>query len=107
MSGVIIESEGSMPDIQKQKEIKKASIERMKSLNFGDPVTNICAGDGNPMRLTWFVRYSRSSHTAECTDKKGRFDVIGADVIYPGHLPYEECQELFRPVWEAEYGEHQ
>lgn len=91
--------------ISKRKEIRDATRERMKSIQFGDPVTNICAGDSNPIRLSYFVRYNIPSHTVECTDKKDNFYKMDADVIYPGHLPYAECRELFQPVWEAEYGE--
>ena len=88
----------------------------MKELSFGDPVTNICAGDINPRRHSYFVEHVKKScktvggfpyteHLAKCTDRKGKFWQTEIDVIYPGHLDYEECQRLFAPVWEAQYGD--
>lgn len=87
---------------------------RIKEIQFGDPVTNICAGHPS-MRHCWFVEYkvktyrskfgiSHNDYYARCTDKKGKFWDIGIEVIYPGHLDEEKCSELFRPVWEEKYG---
>lgn len=85
-------------------EIKEQSKQRMKRLKFGDPVTNICAGENNPLRLCLFVRYKARGHTAECTDGRGRFVDFDADVILAGHLKMDEAISLFEPVWEARYG---
>ena len=92
-----------MGTLEKRAEIRKLSKQRMKTLMFADAVTNICAGENNPTRLCFFIRYKPSAHTAECTDKKGWFGDIGADVIYGGHLSVSESKELFAPVWESEY----
>ena len=85
------------------------SIERIKGLNFGDPVTNICAGENNPMRLGRFVEYKIKSrknragivhreHLARITYGNGKFANIGPIVIYPGHLSYKECEDMFDPI---------
>lgn len=96
--------------------LHEESVARMKSLNFGDPVTNVCAGDKNPMLHSFFVAYkvesrtnrygvTHRSHWAKCTDKKGSFWNIGIDVIHPGHLSSEDRTRLFAPVWQAIYGD--
>lgn len=96
-------------------QILNDSIERVKGIQFGDPITNICAGDGNPQRLAFFVKYTVKQHKnrfgfvhryhfVRCTDNKGKFWNTGIQVIYPGHLPYDECKALFEPVWQAQYG---
>ena len=72
-------------------------------VKFGDPITNVCAGDTNPHRHSYFVR--RKKNTIECTDKKGRFWETYSEVIFPGHLDYAKCQELFEPMWQMKYGE--
>ena len=72
------------------------------TFTFGDPVTNICAGDGNPMRHAYFVK--RSGGLIEVTDKKGYFSKIGKEVIYPGHISLEEAQRLFAPIWQKKFG---
>lgn len=95
--------------------IREESIARMKALAFGDPVTNICAGDRNPQLHSYFVgcvvdsrknRYGlvHKSHWAKCTDKKGKFWKTCIDVIHPGHLDAETRERLFAPVWQANYG---
>jgi hypothetical protein len=71
-------------------------------MKFGEPVTNICAGDGNPLRHAYFVR--RKGKNIECTDKKGRFWLTDAEVVYPGHLNREYCDVLWQPIWERRYG---
>ena len=104
-----------MSNMQARAEIKAASIERMKSLSFGDPVTNICAGENNPRRHSFFVAYKVNSrknrwgithreHSVNCTDKKGKFWDACVDTTHPGHLDAETCARLFEPVWQAEYG---
>lgn len=91
------------------------SIKRMRQLSFGDPVTNICAGKDNPLRLGQFVEYITKSrrnrfgivHTdrfARIRCSNGKFVDTGIDVIYPGHLSESECAELFAPVWQAKFG---
>lgn len=95
--------------------ISDESKKRMKTLSFGDKATNICAGEGNPMRHCTFVEYKKKSttnkwkikhteHLARLTDGKGHFGDYEIDVIYPGHLDSEECKKLFDPVWESQYG---
>ena len=101
--------------IRDRKRIKQESIERVKTLSTGDKVTNICAGDRNPMLHCFFVEYkikSRKSkfhvvhreHLARCTDKKGKFWNIDIDVIHPGWIDETERKTLFDPVWAARYG---
>jgi hypothetical protein len=90
-----------MGDIQAKLKINKEAKKRLRLLSFGDAITNICAGDKNPHRHCYFVR--RKKDTAECTDKKGKFWETFNDVIYPGHLEKNECERLFKPVWDAEY----
>jgi len=95
--------------------IHEASIERMKALLPGDPVTNICAGENNPHLHSFFVSYfvkvyknkagiKHRSHWAKCVDKKGKSGNFGIDVIYAGHLDFETRNKLFSPVWESRYG---
>lgn len=95
-------------------EIRNQSLARVKSLKFGDPVTNICAGEENPKRLAWFVdlEVKRSKnrfgidhreYLALCTDSKGKFWHACIEVIYPGHLNPQESRELFLPVHAALY----
>lgn len=84
--------------------IKADSKKRVKKLYFGNKITNICAGDKNPMRLGFFVRYKSHNHLAEITDGCGKFGDYDADVIYPGHIEPDECKKLFEPVWEARFG---
>jgi hypothetical protein len=102
--------------LQKRKQIQDESIVRVKSIGFGDPVTNICAGESNPIRHCLFVAYEPKSrrngygivhtdHYARRTDGKGEFWSVGVEVLYPGHLDAEKCRELFAPVWDAEYGQ--
>lgn len=90
-------------------------IDRIKALSYGDPVTNVCAGESNPHRLGVFVKmktYSRKSrygftHTERfvvCTDGKGNFWETSPEVVFPGHLDKEESRRLWKPIWEAEYG---
>lgn len=96
--------------------IHEDSIARMKALSFGDPVTNVCAGDRNPQMHAYFVAYkvtahknkfglTHRSHLAKCTDKKGKFWDTYIDVIHPGHLDAETRTRLFAPVWQAQYGD--
>ena len=81
--------------------VKNETKARIKPLVFGDPVTNVCAGEGNPYRQGYFVRTGKDC--VECTDKKGGFWWVGTEVIFAGHLEYEECEKLFKPIWEANY----
>ena len=94
--------------------ISEESKVRVKGLNFGDPITNICAGEGNPRRHAYFVEYEmnlrknrfgiiHTDYLVKCTDRKGNFWCTDINVIYGGHLPSSECELLFRPVWRANY----
>lgn len=89
------------------------SKRRVGALHFGDPVTNICAGD--QCRNMYFVELVTKSHKnragirhnsyfARCRDSSGRFHNTDIKVIYPGHLSESECKKLFEPVWEMEHG---
>jgi len=84
-------------------DIHKASKVRVKQIKFGEPVTNICAGEGNPMRHCYFVEYIRNNgqHLAKCTDKKGKFWGIDFNAIHKLHLSADKCKELWEPVWQA------
>ena len=95
-------------------EIRAESKIRMSKLKKGDQVTNICAGDKNPRRLSCFVSYIEKSrknkygvimteHHAKCQNSTGESWLTDIDVIYPGSLSMEECEKLFSPVWNAIY----
>lgn len=71
-------------------------------LQFGDPVTNVCAGESNPHRHGFFVR--RCNKLIEITDKRGSFWKTDHEVIFPGHLDIAKCEELFAPIWEKRFG---
>jgi hypothetical protein len=92
-----------MGNMEARIRINREARKRVKLLVFGDAVTNICAGEKNPHRHSYFVR--RKKDTVECTDKKGNFWETFNDVIYPEHLEHDKCEELFQPVWEAQYGQ--
>jgi hypothetical protein len=70
-------------------------------MKFGEPITNICAGFDNPRRHSYFVS---SKKYIKCTDKKGKFWETDKKVIVSGHISYEECEELYAPIWEEEFG---
>ena len=93
-----------MGNLEARVEIKAETKKRVKKLYFGNKITNICAGDKNPLRVGLFVRYKANNHLVEMTDGRGEFGNICADVIYPGHIEFGECKRLFEPVWRAEYG---
>jgi len=103
-----------MGDLQARADIRSASKVRVKAMDFGEPVTNVCAGDGNPRRFSYFVEYNVKSHKrggikhneyyANCTDRKGNFWNADIDVIYSGHLDADKCKELFEPVWQSQFG---
>lgn len=84
-------------------------------MEFGEPVTNVCAGDGNPTRQGYFVSLDVKSrkngsgithreYTARLTDKKGKFWNVGIKVIFPGHLSDEESRDIYAPIHGAEFG---
>lgn len=83
-------------------EMMKQARDRVKAISFGDPITNVCAGDKNPTKRAFFVSASRGE--VECTDKNGKFWDVCIEVIYPGHLPDDECDRIFAPIHEAIYG---
>lgn len=82
--------------------IKVAALTRLRAVAFGEPVTNVCAGEGNPWRHAFFVRVQGDN--VELTDGKGKFGKFGCEVIYPGCLPPDECKRLFEPFWQAQFG---
>lgn len=82
--------------------IKRESCKRMRNFRFGEPVTNACAGEGNPLRHAFFVKLKVDN--VQVTDKKDRFANIGCEVIYPGHLESDEAKRLFEPYWQAQFG---
>lgn len=85
--------------------IKKQSTRRAQAMKFAEPITNICASKDGAHWL--FVKYNKGSHTVWCTDGHGKFHETAADVIHPGHLNPDECSKLFKPVWEATYGQNE
>jgi len=84
-------------------EVKKEAMKRMKTLSFGDAVTNVCAEERNLQRLGYFVEHKRNSSNVKCTDKKGKFWEGVIQVTFKGHLGREECESLFKPIWEANF----
>ena len=74
-------------------------------MKFGDKVTNIAAGSGNPQLHTYYVK--RLIGLIEVTDKKGRFWKISDEIVFPGHLDESECKRLFAPIWEARFGNNE
>lgn len=91
-----------MSDHEARTRIKLESLERVRKLAFGEPVTNVCAGDGNPLRHGYFVRVLAAQ--VEVTDKCGTFSKFGCEVIYPGHLTLDEAAKLYEPFWQAQFG---
>lgn len=91
-----------MADLNARIAIRQEAKKRVSKLEFGDAITNICAGRDNPHRHSYFVQ--RKKDSVKCTDKKGRFWETAIDVIYSGHLEYGTCEALFEPVWQANYG---
>ena len=87
-----------------RKEMMDEARRRVKSLSFGDIVTNVCAGPSNPIKRGIFVR--RSGDWVECTDGTGRFWTIGVEVVFPGHLSDTESDRLFDPIHAALYGRY-
>ena len=94
--------------------MNEATKKRIKGLSFGDPVTNVCAGDGNPHRLSAFVKIKTTRHKrcgithteklVVCTDGKGKFWDTKPEVMFSGHLDIDESKRLYKPIWEAEFG---
>ena len=99
-------------------EIRLESEKRMIELKKGDEVTNICTGESNPMHHCYFVAYllkpyknkygiPMCDHFAQCRKYiNGKYHVSKFDIniIHKGHLSQEECDKLFDPVWQANYG---
>ena len=94
--------------------VKNEAQERVKSMEFGDPVTNVCAGPGNPRRHAYFCQLvtktrknrfglNHTEHFVKCTDRKGKFWNTDIEVIFAGHIEYAECEKLFAPIWSAHY----
>ena len=51
----------------------------------------------------FFVR--KKGGSVELTNKMGDFWDTSINVVYPGILPYDECEKLFAPLWKADFGE--
>lgn len=83
-------------------EIFKEAKKRVRKLKFGEPVSNVCA-PSNPRFHSYFVRPAQKGRYAQCTDGKGQFWETGSRMIYSGHLTREQANELFTPIWEAEF----
>ncbi len=92
--------------------IMEESKRRIAAMEFGQPVTNVCAGDGNPHWHAYFVAGKTNArknrfgvvhrdYLVRCTDKKGKFWDTGIEVVYPGHLSREECERIFAPIHAA------
>ena len=90
-------------DLLERKRIAEESRARVSKLSFGDPVTNICAGEGNPHRHSVFVNKTSCGRYVRCTDKKGHFWQTGIEVIHPGWLDSDTCAQLYAPVWESNF----
>jgi hypothetical protein len=84
----------------------QTSLERLSALERGQTITNVCAGEKNPHRLSYFValvedRYKNkygivhTSHLVKCTDGHRKFWKTGIDFIYPGHIDYQESCKIF------------
>ena len=93
--------------------IHEAAKERMGQLRAGVPVTNICAGEKNPQRHAYFLRYEviahqnkhgivHTDHWARC-GSGGKSWRTGIEVIHFGHLDADECARLFALVWQERY----
>lgn len=98
-----------MDKIGARQEMMRQAWLRVSAMEFGDPVTNICAGDNSPRRHAYFVnvktkatknRYGvvHRERWAKCTDKKGAFWDTGIEAVYPGHLSTEIANRLFEQV---------
>jgi len=95
-------------------EMMEQAKARAIKFEFGQPVTNVCAG--HPERkhayFCQLVTKSRKSraglvhrtYLVKCTDRKGKFFDVGVEVVFAGHLTDDQCKELFSPIWEALYG---
>ena len=86
-------------------EMYQQALKRVRAIEFGEPVTNICASERNPQRLAYFVSLD-AKRLAKCTDRKGKFWQTGIEVVYPGHLDYAECNRLFDPVHAVLFERH-
>lgn len=91
-----------MTDIAARRKILDESRKRVRALVFGEPVTNVCAGEINPWRHSYFVKCKGDN--VQLTDRRGKFGNFGCEVIYAGHLSSEECMDRFEPFWQAQFG---
>lgn len=80
------------------------SKKRMKSLNSGDPITNIGAFKPE-MRHCYFVRYLVKNELVVCTGNKGIEWYIDPDFIFPRHLSDATCRLLLQKVTGVSGGE--
>jgi hypothetical protein len=102
-----------MGNLEKRLEIKDAAKKRVSAMSFGEPCTNVCAGEAG--RHLYFFEYviksrknrygfTNNEYLAKCTNKEKKTCNIDIEVIYPGHLDDAKCKELFEPIWQAHYG---
>lgn len=91
------------------------AIQRIKSIQFGEQVTNVCASIDNPRKYSLFSHYVlqqkrnrfgtiNNYHYAKCTDGKGNFWLTDALVVFKGRLPDEECKKLYEEIRAIEDG---
>jgi len=87
---------------------------RMLTIGSNQPVTNVCAGENNPHRHSYFqklvIKQHKNKHGivftdyyARCHLRDGKGWNTDIKVIFPGHLSIEESRKIFHPIWEAEY----
>ncbi len=79
-----------------ESQLLQEARERVKTIRFGDPITNICSSGINRYRLCFFVRAKKD--TVVCTDKENTFWETATSAIYQGHLSIDKCKELFVPM---------
>ena len=99
--------------VSARQRIRDEAIQRVAAISPGDTVTNICAGAKNPHRVSKFVKpitqrtkrrgFVHNTYYAQCTDGRSKWKT-SVEVIYPGKLDPDECERLYKPVWEAQFG---
>lgn len=91
-------------NIERRKKVREDAMVRMNSLEFGQRITNVCAGIGNPRRHCLFVGKdyrTRRGHTeryAKCTDGKGKFWSTGIEVIFPEWISHEDADLHWKAI---------
>lgn len=86
---------------------------RMKSLCFGDSLTNVSLCYDNPRRHLYFVELKTkrlpddsTQYCAKCTDRNGKFWETDINVMFPGHLERKECVNIYGPIHDAYFGDN-